>query len=554
MRRSTTWLRHYVAVILCAVLVGRTGAGFADGRRPPKPSKSSKSRKSFTSSKSAPWYDGLAFRSIDGSGNNAVEPFWGSAGSDLLRGPEGTAYGDGAWTMAGHARPSARAISNLVVSQPGPLSRVVRVTDMFWQWGQFLDHDLDLTTGLPSESQDISVPTGDPYFDPFATATQVIGFNRSVYNHLATPRQQLNTITAFIDASNVYGSDAQRAQELRADGGLMKMSRGRLLPFNLNGLPNAPDARDTLFLAGDVRANEQVGLTTLHTLFVREHNRLAGHLRHLRLPDETVYQVARAIVGAEMQAITYREFLPLLLGRNALPRYAGYDESINPGIANVFSTAAYRFGHTMVSPTLLRLTRTGRPIRAGHLGLRNAFFAPQEILQHGIESVLRGLSHQRAEALDNFIVDDLRNFLFGPPGAGGFDLGSLNIQRGRDHGLPGYNDVRQRWGMPRATTFSDISRDDEISGRLASAYSSVDDVDVWVGGLAEDPAPGAMVGPLFRRIIADQFRRLRDGDRFWYENLPKALVRYVERLDLKTIIRLNTSIDRELPSSVFLVE
>jgi hypothetical protein len=108
--------------------------------------------------------------------------------------------------------------------------------------------------------------------------------------------------------------------------------------------------------------------------------------------------------------------------------------------------------------------------------------------------------------------------------------------------------------MPRATTFSDISRDGDVSGRLASAYASVDDVDVWVGGLAEDPAPGAMVGPLFRRIIADQFRRLRDGDRFWYENLPKALVRYVERLDLKTIIRLNTSIDRELPSSVFLVE
>lgn len=550
MGRSVTFftpLRRFLLGVVCAVLLGGTGAGLADGRRP--------LRRPNRPPRPAPWYAELAFRSIDGTGNNPVEVYWGSAGSDLLRLPGGADYADGAFAMGGEHRPSARAISNLVASTPGPLSRVVRVTDMFWQWGQFLDHDLDLTTGAsPSEAANIPVPAGDPYFDPFNTGTQTIGFNRSVYDSLVTPRQQLNMITAFIDASNVYGSDAHRAQELRADGGFLEMSRGRLLPFNVNGLPNAPDARDTLFLAGDIRANEQVGLTALHTLFVREHNRQAHYLRRLRLPDETIYQVARAIVGAEMQAITYREFLPLLLGPNALPPYAGYDESIDPGIANVFSTAAYRFGHTMVSPMLLRLTRRGRPIRAGHLPLREAFFAPQETVEHGIEPVLRGLSRQRAEALDNFLVDDLRNFLFGPPGAGGFDLASLNIQRGRDHGLPSYNDTREQWGLGRATSFSDISADAEIAGRLAAAYGSVDDVDLWVGGLAEDPVAGAMVGPLFRRIIADQFRRLRDGDRFWYERLPAELVRYVERLDLKTIIRLNTYIGRELPSSVFLVE
>ena len=182
----------------------------------------------------------------------------------------------------------------------------------------------------------------------------------------------------------------------------------------------------------------------MHTLFVREHNRLVLELRKLKLPEETRYQVARAIVGAELQAITYREFLPLLLGKNTLARYRGYDPSVNAGIANIFSTGAYRFGHTMVPSQLLRLNRKGRPIKEGHLPVREAFFNPQLILDHGIEPILRGLATQRAEAVDNFIVNDLRNFLFGPPGAGGFDLSALNIQRGRDHGLPSYNDSREQ--------------------------------------------------------------------------------------------------------------
>jgi hypothetical protein len=372
-------------------------------------------------------------------------------------------------------------------------------------------------------------------------------------------RQQINEITAYIDASQVYGSDHARAQGLRTlDGtGRLKTSAGFLLPFNDHGFPNAPDDNDpAFFLAGDVRVNEQVGLTAMHTLFVREHNLWAALFRlSPTLSDDDIYQRARAMVAAEMQAITYNEFLPVLLGRHALKPYIGYNPSVNAGIANVFSTAAFRVGHSMLSPVLLRLDRKNRPIPAGHLPLQDAFFAPHEIIAQGIEPILRGLARQQAQEIDTHIVDAVRNFLFGPPGAGGFDLASLNIQRGRDHGLPSYNQVRVDFGLEAANSFADISADPEVQARLASVYTTVDDVDIWVGGLAEDHVHGALVGETFFTILTEQFERLRDGDRFWYQRyLPRFWVRVVERRTLATIIRQNTLIGREIQDNVFLVD
>ena len=253
-----------------------------------------------------------------------------------------------------------------------------------------------------------------------------------------------------------------------------------------------------MFLAGDVRANEQVGLAALHTLFVREHNRLAGRIAagHPGLDGDQVYELARALVGAEVQVITYREFLPLLLGPGALPAYGGYDPAVDAGIANEFAHAGYRLGHSLLSDTLLRLDANGEEIGAGHLALKDAFFDPTRITgEGGIDPVLRGLAGQTSQNLDVRLVDGVRNFLFGPPGAGGLDLASLNIQRGRDHGLASYNDTREAYGLARAASFSDVSSDPEIAARLEAAYASVDDIDLWVGGLAEDHvADGVGVG------------------------------------------------------------
>ncbi|MEM7234487.1 MAG: peroxidase family protein, partial [Planctomycetota bacterium] len=371
-------------------------------------------------------------------------------------------------------------------------------------------------------------------------------------------REQTNEITAYVDASNVYGSNAELASELRTlDGtGRLKTSEGDLLPFNVNGFPNAPNASSEFFLAGDFRANEQVYLTALHTLFVREHNFWCGQIssENPSLSGDQIYERARRIVGAEMQVVTYREFLPLVLGQGAIPPYSGYDDQRNAGISNVFATASYRFGHTMLSDSLLRLEADGSSIEDGALPLASAFFNPDALSDHGVEPLLRGLAGQVAQEIDPFIVDGVRNFLFGPPGSGGLDLASLNIQRGRDHGLPSYNQVRLDFGLSAASSFADVSSDPEIQARLASVYDSVDSIDVWIGGLSEDKLPGALVGELIFHVLQEQFSALRDGDRFWYRRtLPPSLQRLVEEQTLADIIRRNTSIDDEISDDVFRV-
>ncbi len=503
-------------------------------------------------------------RAIDGTKNNREYPTWGSTNSQLLRhvAPQ---YEDGIAQPSGTNRPNVRDISNAIASQDEPILNEKLATDMVWQWGQFLDHDMSLTSAtIPDEPFPISIPTGDPVFDPQASGTQTMSINRSIYDHETGmtadhPRQQMNQITAFIDASMVYGSDAVRARALRTNDGTgrLKTSPGNLLPFNTERLPNDGGTDPTLFIAGDVRANEPVGLTSMHTLFVRVHNRLATSLfrRSPKVSGDTIYEQARAWVGALIQAITYNEFLPVLLGANSIKPYAGYDESVNPGISNIFSTAAYRLGHSMLSPTLLRFGEDGMPIPEGHLALRDAFFSPWRITnERGIEPLIRGLISNQAQEVDNFIVNDVRNFLFGPPGAGGFDLATMNIQRGRDHGFPSYNDVRLAFGLTPAITFADLTLDPEIQQRLQSTYGTVEYVDVWIGGLAEDHLPNAMVGELFHTILVDQFERLRDGDRFFYRNTFQHFqIKMLERTTLAKIIRRNTRIGRELQKNVFLL-
>ena len=501
------------------------------------------------------------FRSINGRGNNPNNATWGQAETPLLR-LTGVGYADGQEAPSGENRPSARAISNACAAQEGSIPNEALASDYLWQWGQFVDHDIDLSPTVdPAEPFDITVPAGDPFFDPQSTGEVTIGMDRSFYEVDENGvRQQINIITAFVDASNVYGSDEERAFALRMlDGsGRLKTSEGNLLPFNTTGLANAPTSQAPhFFLAGDERANEQAALAALHTLFVREHNYWTEKLTEAdpSLSGEELYQMARVIVAAEIQRITYDEFLPLLLGKRAIPPYQGYRPEVNPAIANCFSTAAYRLGHSMLSTQILRLDANGQPTNEGHLSLAAAFFNPSLLIDEGgIDPLLRGLGAQVCQRIDNFIIDDVRNFLFGAPGSGGFDLASLNIQRGRDHGLASYNQTRRDYGLRPVRNFSDITRDRQVQQNLADTYNSVEDIDLWVGGLAEQHVRGALVGPTYRAILGDQFRRLRDGDRFWYESyLSSSLVKLIEEQSLARIIRRNTDIGNELQDDVFRV-
>ena len=179
----------------------------------------------------------------------------------------------------------------------------------------------------------------------------------------ATPRQQINTVPSFIDAFAVYGSTDARLEWLRkgpVNGTLSDSSPLFLLPGNYlprenarHDVASAPAMdlmgplvgnRANAVVAGDVRANENIALTATHTLFAREHNRIVSLLPNT-LPADDRFQIARRIVGAEQQYITYNEFLPAL-GVQLSP-YRGYDPTVNPSISNEFATVGYRV-HSMV--------------------------------------------------------------------------------------------------------------------------------------------------------------------------------------------------------------
>ena len=224
-----------------------------------------------------------------------------------------------------------------------------------------------------------------------------------------------------------------------------------------------------------------------------------------------------------MQKITYDEFLPALLGAGtpasaALRAYRGYDPGVNPGITTEFSSAAYRFGHSMLGDDIQFLDNDGNPVR-DPLALRDAFFDSPVVVTTGIDPILKYLASDRAQEIDTKVVDDVRNFLFGAPGQGGFDLAALNIQRGRDHGIADYNSVRAAYGLPRITSYAQITDDKAMQDSLAATYGQgpdgVNRLDLWVAGLAEKHLPGSSLGETFTRIIVDQFARLRDGDRYW---------------------------------------
>ena len=504
-------------------------------------------------------------RSITGWRNNLLRPELGMAETQLLR--QAAVGFDFAMTgtMSGRL-PDARMISNMVHHQVEDTPNSAGASDMLWQWGQFLDHDISLTPATITSSQAaIRIPPGDPAFDPFGTGLRLIPFDRSMIDPNSgtgadDPREQSNQISGFIDASNVYGSSSSRVHLLRTNDGtgrLRTVDAGQFLPPNPSRLAIEDGGRPRagLFLAGDIRVNEQVALIAMHTLFVREHNRLADEIaiEHPELTGHEIFELARKIVGAQMQVITYHEFLPLLLGPRALEPYAGYEQMVNPSIANEFSTAAFRVGHTMLSPNLMLIDAEGN---TDEISLAESFFNISMVREVGIDPFLRGISTQIAQEIDLALVDEIRNLLFGPPGSSGRDLAALNIQRGRDHGLPRYNMVRMAYGLPRASGFADVSSDPQVQAALALAYGEVDEIDLWTGGLAEDHVPGAMVGETFHRILADQFRRLRDGDRFWFENDPcflsnPELLAEVRATTLAEIIRRNTRIDDEIPDNVF---
>ncbi|MEN0003864.1 MAG: peroxidase family protein [Bacteroidota bacterium] len=480
------------------------------------------------------------YRTIDGSQNNLSNPDWGRAHTNILR-LTGNAYADEMSAPNGANRPNPRVISNALFAQNALLGDVMELSDFIWVWGQFIDHDFGLTPDGP-EPAIVPVPAGDPSFDPLGLGSAVIPMMRNAFDPTTgtdpqNPRQHPNEITAFIDGSGVYGSDQERADWLRSfEDGKLKVSAGNFLPFNtLDGEqdgaidPSAPHMDDAVgvaekfFIAGDPRANENVLLLAFHTLFVREHNRVCDELliQHPDWNDEQLYQHARKMVGGMIAAITYEEWLPVI-GVEMEP-YQGYDDSRIPQVSNLFTAAAFRLGHTLLSGDLVVMDNDGNPMQDGTIALRDIFFRPLALVANGgLDPFIKGMATQTQQRADAKIIDDVRNFLFGPPeaGIGGLDLAAININRGRERGLPDFNSIREFYGLGRYSFFQQINPDPQVFSTLISLYADLNNIDAWVGLLAEAPTNNHLFGPTIMAILKQQFGDLREGDRFYYENDP----------------------------------
>src|SRR5712692_7608594 len=270
----------------------------------------------------------LFVRTLDGSDNNPEHPHWGQAGALYLRVGRPN-YSDGVGVMV--VGPSPRAVSDRVFNDVGQNIFSERgVTQWGWIWGQFIDHDIGLRDETSTGPADLPFDARDP-LESFVNDLGAISFSRTPAapgTGVTSPRQQVNTISSYIDASNVYGVSADRDRWLRAGpladppgAALMLTDKGYLPRRSARGDVAGAPAMDLMgplagtpgraVVAGDVRANENIALTTLHTLFAREHNRIVSLLPS-RLGAEEKFQIARRVVGAEIQRITYTEFLPAL--------------------------------------------------------------------------------------------------------------------------------------------------------------------------------------------------------------------------------------------------
>lgn len=360
------------------------------------------------------------------------------------------------------------------------------------------------------------------------------------------------------------------------------------------------------FITGDGRGNENIGLTSVHYIFHAEHNRLVEHVKEVvlatndpafiaqwQLPDgswngERLFQAARFGTEMQYQHLVFEEF-----ARKVQPMvnlFGPYDATIDPSITAEFAHVVYRFGHSMLTETIDRFDAS---FTADHIGLIEGFLNPVEFTEGGTVSqadaasaIVRGMTRQVGNEIDEFVVEALRNNLLGLP----LDLATLNLARGRETGVPSLNEARRQfyegtgdsqlkpyenwvdfalntknelsvvnfiaaygkhaalqdprvgtleekrsvaWALVtgdaaivdgEAIFIDDQDRIDFLNSQGAYAndangrtVTGVDDIDFWIGGLAEAKMPfGGMLGSTFNFVFETQMEALQDADRFYY--------------------------------------
>ncbi|XP_065349910.1 peroxidase [Cloeon dipterum] len=505
------------------------------------------------------------YRRYDGLCTNLQHPTWGATMTPFTR-LIGPLFADGISapriSVTGRQLPLPRIVSRTVHPDEGFHDHAGTV--MVVAWGQFMDHDYTLTAtpldplnrNEPEECchrpphlknpycLEIEIPSNDYFYGHYKVKCQdfVRGFVAVRPGCRLGSRTPYNTLTGVLDGNTVYGVTEHFTRSLRAGyGGLLRMNPvfseyglKDLLPLKLD-IPDEgclrPNKSMYCFEAGEIRVNEQLVLTCMHTLLAREHNRIAQGLGQVNphWDDETVFQEARRITIATIQHITYNEFLPIILGKEVMEKFGlllekegywdGYDTNVNPNVIDAFAAAAFRFGHSLLPTAVERWSKAHKFIASKRLS--DLIRQPYDLYRAGVlDEYFMGLMNQVAQAMDDSVTQEVTNMLFKKPGQKfGMDLASFNMQRGREFGLPGYMEFRKFCGLPGADSFEELfgSMSNETIARYSSIYESPADVDLWSGGVSERPLPGSMVGPTFACIIATQFSYSRRGDRFWFE-------------------------------------
>lgn len=512
------------------------------------------------------------FPSLDGSCNNLRATWLGKSETPYKRYLP-AAYDDGINTprsrsVLGGPLPNPRVVSRALFDENNSVDNLfTHFTAIF---GQFLAHDVTsaaIATGSDGRIVDcpcnngnpscmsINMPSNENLMRMSCMRMTRSSSAFSTFDCRFGHREQLNLLTSFLDLTQVYGPNSARSQTLRLfQGGQLKSSilNGKVhMPQAVDGSCKNTDAVVKCFAAGEGRTNENAGLSSLQTLFLREHNRVAAELASFNptWDDQRLFNEARKIMIGVYQNIVYNEYLPAIIGWNTAAMfdlvplstnsyYSGYSANINPSLSNEFATAAFRFGHTSVRNTFGRFSRNNQQ-SSRSLVLQDIIFNPVEIYnfaEDGIESIIRGLINEPESKFDTNFADSLQNHLFESRLSDGsviaIDLASTNINRGRDHGIPSYNSFRQKCGLKKANTFQDLG--DHVPLEKIQAFQNIyqhpDDIDLYVGGLAEKSINGAVVGPTFACIIANQFKELKKGDRFYYENGPSPTAFTLEQL------------------------
>uniref|UniRef100_L7M0Y2 Putative peroxinectin n=1 Tax=Rhipicephalus pulchellus TaxID=72859 RepID=L7M0Y2_RHIPC len=497
------------------------------------------------------------FRELGGTCNNLAHPVWGSAGSCMRR-ELPPAYKDcvsaARLSVSGRRLPSARLVSMTIHPQRRSDDR--NLTNIGVMFGQFLTHDISLAAPGPlsqletelgpgpnptclqgPDCMPIDVPEDDDFYAQFNVTRIGMMRTHTCENCGNGPVYQMNQQTSYADLSQVYGYNSQIMNALR------RFRSGLMLSQDTDGAEYMPDSvlpyADSCSLpeqnafcsrAGDIRANQQPGILSMQTLWVREHNRIASQLASINShwDDEKLFQVTKRIQEGRYQHIVFSEWLPWQLGPRVMKEYdlwvsstgrTTYDDTLDATLSNEFSSAHFRYAHTNVPGAYYRMDEEGETLPV--LKLKDAYFVPLNDTYHPVDDVLRGSVVQPMAQFNRFGDHGVTHYLFRKLSLPyGDDLFAVDIQRGRDHGVRPYVDWVQLCQNITITSFSNLSQvmPEETAQLYEQVYENVRDIDLYSGALSETRLEGAELGATYACGVARQFRLLKYADRFYYEH------------------------------------